>query len=627
MLHAAVGYYLLNFDCAKSSTISVTADDPHYWDAGVEVQPMRLGIRPTRAGATITFKIPGPVKLSITRPGDHFADSDMLFLFANAPDTSGITAQTQGVRYYGPGVYRESINAQSGDTIYLDAGAVIFGSLNLWQVHDVHVAGRGTIIYDGPQNPNDDEGWMHKPDWHVIVMDNARHIDIEGITGIVRSRTWMVQMRDSHNITFRNVKIIGGSPSNANQDGMDWLGGGDTLVSDSFFRAADDVFSMEGNWDGYDEIAITTPGHDVGNITIENSVLSTSISNIVRLGWPRKVFNSNNFTLRNSDVIQAGIGSCGIPFALFEVWADPGGKGTHSDYHFEDMRLDDLYSLVQLRQPNPTVRDIHFQDIWAMDGPAMVPSVLKGSISGVTIDGVNTGSGAAPDVLVEDGAEPPTIHDAALPSQFTYTAGLLHPRQKLAFQVASSTGGIHYHWLFGDGSEADGARVHHKYSDAQGTLLDGSGRFRVLLHATDDAGHQTWASQSIVLTAQGPPAATPLPAASPTDRISDLQIRIPADGGYTITLLTSTQAALSIDNLPPAQSPKPRAQVCGSPGNAVQPVRVSAALSAGTHHIQVVRDDELDNAASDAGDPVLYWEGPGIARQLIPQTAYVSPTQ
>jgi hypothetical protein len=118
-----------------------------------------------------------------------------------------------------------------------------------------------------------------------------------------------------------------------------------------------------------------------------------------------------------------------------------------------------------------------------------------------------------------------------------------------------------------------------------------------------------------------------LPAASPTDRISDLQIRIPADGGYTITLLTSTQAALSIDNLPPAQSPKPRAQVCGSPGNAVQPVRVSAALSAGTHHIQVVRDDELDNAASDAGDPVLYWEGPGIARQLIPQTAYVSPTQ
>ena len=87
---------------------------------------------------------------------------------------------------------------------------------------------------------------MHKPDWHVIVMDNASNIEIEGITGIAHSRTWMVQMRDSHQITFRNVKIIGGNVGNANQDGMDWLGGGDTLVQDSFFRASDDIFAMYG---------------------------------------------------------------------------------------------------------------------------------------------------------------------------------------------------------------------------------------------------------------------------------------------------------------------------------------------------------------------------------------------
>jgi len=77
-------------------------------------------------------------------------------------------------------------------------------------------------------------------------MDNASNIEIEGITGIAHSRTWMVQMRDSHQITFRNVKIIGGNVGNANQDGMDWLGGGDTLVQDSFFRASDDIFAMYG---------------------------------------------------------------------------------------------------------------------------------------------------------------------------------------------------------------------------------------------------------------------------------------------------------------------------------------------------------------------------------------------
>jgi hypothetical protein len=631
VLHAAVGYYLLNFECTKTSTISVTADDPHYWDAGVEVQPMRLGIRPIREGATITFKIPGPVKLSITRPGDHFADSEMLFLFANQPDASGITAATPGVRYYGPGIHRESINAQSGDIIYIAAGAVVFGSLNLWQVHDVHVSGRGTIIYDGPQNPNDDEGWMHKPDWHVIVMDNAQNIDIEGITGIVRSRTWMVQMRDSHSIKFRNVKIIGGSPNNANQDGMDWLGGGDTLVQDSFFRAADDVFSMEGNWDGYDEIAITTPGHDVGNIVIENSVLSTSISNIVRLGWPRKAFNSHTFTLRNSDVIQAGIGSCGIPFALFEVWADPGGKGTHTGYHFEDIRLDDLYSLVQLRQPNPSVSDVTFKDIWTMDGPAMVLSVLKGDITGVTIDGVSTGvvtasGNSTPEILAEDGAQPPTYHQSALPTKFDYTPGLLQSHRKVIFEVTQpSSRSAHYHWLFGDGSEADGRKVHHKYPDTQGTFLDGSGRFLVLLHATDDAGHQSWNSQSIVVASQLMTPANPaLDQDSATGiRVFDRQIRIPQDGGYTFTLLTSTEASLSIDNLPSVHSATPRLQVCGSAGNAVQPIQISAALSAGLHRIRVVRDDAIENATTVADQPVLYWQGPGLPRQAIPEAAYV----
>ena len=349
VLHAVTGYYLLNFDISGPARITITSDDPHYWDPGVEVQPMRLGIRPHRDGASITFTLNGPEKLSIERPGDYFSDSEMLFLFANEPDRSGTTAGTPGVRYYGPGVHHENIDARSGDHIYIAAGAVIYGSINIWQVHDVTVTGGGTVIYDGPQNPDTDEGWMHKPNWHFIVMDNALNIKIEGITGIVRSRTWMIQMRDSHDITYRNMKVIGGSVNNANQDGMDWLGGGDTLVQDCFFRAADDVFSMEGNWDGYSEEAMLTPGHDVTNITIERSTLSTSISNIVRIGWPRKIFDSHGFTLRDSDVIQMGVGGCGVPFALFELWADPAGKGVHTNINFTDIRLDDWYSLVQIR--------------------------------------------------------------------------------------------------------------------------------------------------------------------------------------------------------------------------------------------------------------------------------------
>jgi hypothetical protein len=633
VIHAASGYYLLNFEISGPAQITVEAEDPHYWDSGVEVQPMRLGIRPHRDGASISFPIEGPAKLSIVRPNDHFADSEMLFLFANQPDASGIRSETPGIRYYGPGFHRENIDAHSGDRIYLAAGAVVFGSLNIWQVQDVHVSGLGTIVYDGPQNPDHDEGWIHKPNWHAIVMDNASDIHIEGITAIVRSRTWMVQMRDSHGIQFRNVKIIGGSPGNANQDGMDWLGGGDTLVQDCFIRAADDIFAMYGNWDGYSEEALTAPGHEVGNITIENSVLSTSISNVVRMGWPKKVFDSHGFTLRNSDVIHMGVGGCGVPFAVFELWADPGGKGRHSGILLDNIRLDEWYSLAQVRQPNPGIRGIKFSNIWAMDGPGLAPSVLKGDVAGIAFGGVNLGSGEVlknSDLPIEltDGAEQPHYEGAVLDAGFAYSTGLIHPGSKVVF-TAKNQPGLHYRWFFGDGDTAEGQVVSHRFPDAQGTLLDASGRFRVLLSVTGDAGHQSWSSQSIVVSASIKPAAHAhalLPRLAPIGGHPgsyDGFLRVPSGGGYTFTLLTSTAASLTIDGVS-ATNATLRPQVCGSTGNAVQAIRVSVALSRGLHRVRIERGPEIENAenpglASDR--PLLLWEGRALRRQFVPESA------
>ena len=635
-MHAAANYYLLNFDMRGPAQITVTSDDPHFWDAGVEIQPMRFGIRPQRNGASISFTLESPAKLSITRPGDFFSGAEMLFLFANPPDTSGITMKTPGVRYYAPGVHHENIDAKSGDRIYLADGAVVFGSLNLWQVNDVVVSGRGTIVYDGPQDPNADEGWMHKPNWHVIVMDNAHDIHVEGITCIVRSRTWMVQMRDSRGIFFRNIKVIGGSASNANQDGMDWLGGGGTLVQDSFFRAADDVFAMQGNWDGYSEEAITAPGHEVSGITVENSVLSTSISNVVRLGWPRKVFNSHGFTLRNSDVIQMGAGGCGIPFALFEIWADPAGKGQHTGIALENIRLDHWYSLVQMEQPTASIRDVRFADIWAMDGPGMVPSTLKGDVSDVSFTGINPGPGEAHQnsdlpLQTQDGAAEPRFMPGPLEAAFAYTAKQFRPGVRVTFRAQRPSPGVRYVWRFGDGETAEGALVRHAFPDADGTLLDGSGRFRVLLYATDAEGHQAWSSQAVVIAESEAPStklAGAEPGLTPTAGAQNTLegwVDVPAGGGYTLTLLTSTTASLSIDGKTVRSGPL-QGQVCGSPGNAVQALRLSASLARGLHRIAIARGPERENAEGP-GQPLLLWEGPGLLRQALPSTALFHTAQ
>jgi hypothetical protein len=641
VVHAASSYYLLNFDLDGPATVSIRAADVHYWDRGVEIQPMRYGIRPVRMGGTITFRIPGPVKLSVTRPGDHFADADMLFLLGSPPDESHITAKTAGVRYYGPGVHREQIEAQSGDHIYLAAGAVVFGSLNLWQVHDVRVEGRGMIVYDGPQDPAGDEGWMHKRGWHCIVMDQTRNVEIDGITCVVRSRTWQIQMRDSRATGFYNVNVIGGFSRDANQDGMDWLGGGDTTVRNCFIRASDDDFAMEGNWDGYTDAEMRLPGLDVTNITIEDTVASTSISNTVRVAWPKKTFRSAHMVMRNLDVIHTGFGGCVVPFAFFEVWADDAAIGAHTDFDFSNIRLEDFYSLTQIRYPMPEVRGVTFSNIAAMDGVGMVPSVLQGNVAGVVMDGVRVaGKIATKDadipLEVSGGAAEPEYRTGLTDASFDYkpdhAGGFIRPRQAVTFRVIAPAAGWKYQWSFGDGTAADGAAVRHAFSDTEGTLLDGSGRFRVLLRATRTPHDEVWISRGIVVGASSVAAVNASAAAAPGVERTDVGrateyngwVRIPADGGYTITLLTSRKARLRVDDLPPAESPELRIQVCGSMGDAVQPVRLSASLAAGLHRIRVELDPGVENEPAGnlgTGGPALFWEGPGILPEPVPKNA------
>src|SRR6202789_1327238 len=198
--HAAASYDFANFDITGAVDIEITAAEPGFWDHGVDIEPWRLGIRAQRTGQTIRFHLAGPAKLSISRPRDFLNHASMLFLFAGSPPPA--PPKGPNVKAYSPGVYHESLNPKSGDTLYLAPGAYIYGSLNLWQVDNVKLLGRGVIIYDGPQNPDDDDGWMQKPDWHCVDSLEAHHVEVDGLTCILRSRTWSIQMKDSSDFTF-----------------------------------------------------------------------------------------------------------------------------------------------------------------------------------------------------------------------------------------------------------------------------------------------------------------------------------------------------------------------------------------------------------------------------------------
>jgi hypothetical protein len=453
--HAAASYEFVSFDITGPVTVEITASQAGFWDKGVDIQPWRLGLRAIRQGPTIRFKLTGPAKLSISRPGDFLNHAAMLFLFAGTPPPPPPAGPD--VHFVPAGVHRESLNPKNGDTFYLAPGAYIFGSLNLWKVQNVKVLGRGTIVYEGPQDPNTDEGWMQKPDWHCIGALDAHNVEINGLTCIVRSRTWSIQMKDSTGFTYDDLRVIGGNPGNANQDGMDWLGGGDAAVRNAFIRSSDDVFAVQGNWDGYSDEEMVRPGHDVQNILIENSVLSTSISNIVRAAWPQKKFNSHNFTLRDSDVLHGGIGACGQTFGLLGMWGANNASGEHGNYTFENVFLDNWYSLVQMEQEQPGLKGFTFRNIWALDQPPLTASTITGDVAGVTFDNVKygqvrAGSDADLPLAISNGAQAARFTAAHGPvAAFSVNTPVFSPGQQVGF-TAKASPHARYTWLFGDGT-------------------------------------------------------------------------------------------------------------------------------------------------------------------------------
>jgi hypothetical protein len=338
-----------------------------------------------------------------------------------------------------------------------------------------------------------------------------------------------------------------------------------------------------------------------------------------------------------------------------ELWADPNGRGVSSGFSFQNVRLEDWYSLTQLMQPTEGVSHITFEDVAALETPALVPATIKGSIHGVTLDnaGLNgTAFRGANGVEVLGGADQPSFLDGAPEVKVVGPAGLVKPGQRVRFEAVAQVPGLRFHWLFGDGTEAIGSRVAHRFPDTDGTLQDGSGRFRVLLEVTSSAGRHTWVNTPVVVAqavlpalsisghspgltytyaqaAPGVEAGEPLtgvaealslravPQGATNYSLSfDGLLNVPADGGYTFLLVANESATIELDGHTLGTSRAPIAQVCGLTGMAAQSVQGSAAFKKGLHRLHIVESHGLGR-----DDFRVLWRGPDFALGPIPANA------
>lgn len=196
----------------------------------VAVRPLSLGVVPAVTGNTIRFRLERPHHLVVEINGEHHA----LHLLVSPPETEVPTPDAPGVRYFGPGVHEPGLlRLESGTTVYLAPGAVVYGGIQAQGKENLRILGRG--ILDGSR--------LQRGEGSTLSLTECRNIAIQGI--VLRDPSaWCCSLFGCRDAVIADLKLVGLWRYNA--DGIDICNSENVCIQDCFVRAYDDNIVIKG---------------------------------------------------------------------------------------------------------------------------------------------------------------------------------------------------------------------------------------------------------------------------------------------------------------------------------------------------------------------------------------------
>jgi hypothetical protein len=317
------------------------------------IHPLSRKIRQSVSGNVLTFSLPGPDKIYI-----QIDSLPPLFLFANPLEDDKISSDAPGIHYFGPGVHRPGfITMKEGETVYIAAGAIVYGGIRANGVSNIRVIGRG--ILDG--------GFEFK---QMVLVENCTNVLFEGVM-IRNGDGWTNTLVNCDGLRYNHVKVLSFGPG---CDGIDPLGSRRVVISDCFLRCADDCIAIKA----------LAPEHDVDDVkVINNTMFGFAFSDGVTIGFETNAKSVSNITVRNCDVILARGGSRVEGHSGFSIICD--GPAVISNVLYENIRVEKSeLKLFELQITDGTkygvgppghIKNIRLKDIsWGHAGPI----ILKG---------------------------------------------------------------------------------------------------------------------------------------------------------------------------------------------------------------------------------------------------------
>ncbi len=290
------------------------------------IRPLSAKVTPVVKDGIITFTLPHAGGYTVELDGTHNA----LHLFLDLPKNYTVSPDTAGTHYFGAGVHHVGIlHLKDNETVYIDEGAVVYGSIHGEGVNRVRILGRG--ILDNSENVEEilfkveklgdgtvDVGNSRRE--HTIHLINSSNIEIEGIT-IRDSLVYNIAAFGCENISVKNIKIIG--CWRYNSDGIDLHNCRNALVSGCFLRTYDDSLCAKGHT-GY--------RYDTcENILFENCVVWNDWGKAFEIGAETRAEHMRRIVFRNCDAIHLD----GPAIDIMNV-----DYGRVHDVLFEDIRIE-----------------------------------------------------------------------------------------------------------------------------------------------------------------------------------------------------------------------------------------------------------------------------------------------
>lgn len=349
-------------------------------------------------GNVVSFEMTTPRKICFDPP---WQSRKPLFLFATPVDHNPPSPADPSVKFFEGGKIHEAgvISLQSGQTLYIEGGAIVRGTVEAVDAHRVRVAGAG--ILDGSLPASRGR--------RLVYFGRCTDVDISGIT-TVATPSWTMMLHRCKGVGVRNVKQIGWV---VGSDGVDIVASHDVTVEDCFLRNNDDCIAVKA-FPGYRQIVNENDPApvplSVQNVLVRDCVFfNAHAGNVMEIGFELRSDSVKDIVFRNCDVIAAH-GEGGV-FTIHN-----GDHALVENVLYEDIRVEHYYDrLVDFRvmksrysrdEERGRIRNVTLRNVHAIQNTYNCLSILGGwdathLCENITFDNVNVGGSraACPDDL------------------------------------------------------------------------------------------------------------------------------------------------------------------------------------------------------------------------------------